>query len=622
MLSPSTGNTISAGQLRQLFFTLIRMKLKSIYNSERFLKILFGSGLFIVLWMGGLAYKYIRELSKSLEMVQHTYDVHDDLKDVIAILKDAESGKRGFIISGDTTYLNPLLNNREQLGKILQSLKILTSDNNHQQENLKDITARIDRSFLIFDKTLNLAKQGKTDTNEFKTVFDEGRRNMDSIRSKMDEITDHENDLLKLRRNQSSQSLSIAPLYVYYVLILSLAVLLLTYVQISSNLKDLRVKNEQLETFKESATQSALVSKHGNWIWHVNENRYEFSDNLYRLIGEEPGSFDATIDSYMTFVHPDDREKLTGQINQMYVQKNLPNVNYRIIQRNGTRKCLKANAKLFIDHKGQGRLLGTTADVTDETEGYRLLEEKNAELKRNNEELASFNYVASHDLQEPLRKIQTFISRLEDKELESLSNNGKMYIERIKTSSDHMRSLIEDLLQYSRTNKSDKAMEPCDINELLESAKQDQAEVIKEKKATIISDTFPVMKVIPFQIQQLFQNLISNSLKYSKDNEPPVLKITYSKRKASSIDAVKSIKYKNYHTITFEDNGIGFEPQYAEKIFLLFNRLHNKSEYSGTGIGLTICKKIVDNHGGHISAIGQLDKGAVFTIYLPVKIQS
>ncbi len=598
------------------------MNLKSLYNSERFLKILFGSGLFIVLCMGGLAYKYIRDLSQSLKMVEHTYDVHDELADLMAILKDAESGKRGFIISNDTTFLEPLINDQEKVGEILDRLEHLTADNVTQQENIKDIKLRIDKSLAIFDKTLSLAQQGKTETAEFKTAFKEGRRNMNNIRFKMDEITAHENELLKQRRNQSSESLSNAPLLVYYVLILSLAILLLTYVQISLNLKDLKIKNEQLETFKESATQSAIVSKHGNWIWYVNEDRFEYSDNLYRLLGEEPGSFDATIEDYMAFVHPEDREKLSKQIHRMFEERDLPYINYRIIQKNGTLKHFKANAKLLTDQEGYSRLLGTTADITDEIENYRLLEEKNAELERNNKELASFNYVASHDLQEPLRKIQTFLSRLEDKELDNLTNSGKTYIERIKTSSIRMRSLIDDLLQYSRTNKSDKAMELYDINELLETAKPDLADVIEEKKATIISDTFPAMKVIPFQIKQLFQNLISNSLKYSKDNVPPVIKITYSKTKASSIEGVKSNKYKSYHTITVEDNGIGFEPQYAEQIFVLFNRLHNKSEYSGTGIGLSICKKIVDNHGGLIFATGQLGKGAIFTVYLPVKISS
>jgi hypothetical protein len=246
-----------------------------------------------------------------------------------------------------------------------------------------------------------------------------------------------------------------------------------------------------------------------------------------------------------------------------------------------------------------------------------LLEEKNLELERNNKELASFNYVASHDLQEPLRKIQTFISRLEEKESEKFSDNGKLYFERIKSASSRMRDLIDDLLQFSRTNKSEEVMEVSNMNVLLETAKHDLGEIIYDKKATITSDGLPPMRVIPFQIKQLFQNLISNSLKYSLDAVPPKIHIAYSKTSTSKIPQIKASNYKIYHTISVSDNGIGFDQDYSDKIFVLFNRLHGKNEYSGTGIGLSICKKIVENHNGYIFADGQKDKGAIFTIYLP-----
>lgn len=596
--------------------------LRPLYNSERFLKIIFGSGLFVVLCMGGLAYKYIRDLSESFRLVQHTYEVHLELEHLLSLLKDAESGKRGYIISKDSTFLEPLLNSGEELENSLDKLDTLSHDNSVQRQNIAELREKIRKSISIFDTTLALATQGQIESEAFKIAFKDGRQTMNSIRFKMNEIKAHENQLLRERRDKSSESLSNAPLLVYYVLILCLTILLLTYVQISKNLKTLKQKNEQLETFKESSTQAALVSKHGNWIWHEDGSRFEFSDNLYRLLGEEPHSFTPTYDNYLKFVHQEDQDKLTEQVQNMYVNKELPYIHYRIIQKNGDVRHFKAYAKLMKDLEGHDRLLGTTADVTDEIENYRLLEEKNIELERNNQELASFNYVASHDLQEPLRKIQTFISRLEDKEIENLSDNGKIYIDRIKTSSDRMRSLIDDLLQYSRTNRSDQAMEVSDVNELLEATKHDLAEVIEEKGGVILADDFPNMKVIPFQIKQLFLNLISNSLKYSRDNVPPVIKITYSKTRASQIPMVKSIKYKSYHTIVFEDNGIGFDSHYADKIFVLFNRLHNKSDYTGTGIGLSICKRIVENHNGYISAEGTMDQGAVFTVYLPVRISS
>lgn len=594
------------------------MKFKSIYNSERILKIIFGLSLFVVLVMGGMSYQLIKKLSKSFEDVQHTYQIHIELEKLLSALKDAESGKRAFIISQDSTFLEPLLSSQSELESSLERLKLLTKNNPAQQKNIAELKIKIDKNLEIFEKTLSLAIANKTDSPEFISSFKEGRQTMNSVRFKIMDMTTHESEELGIRKEKSSKTLSNAPMLIYYALIFSLLILLLTYLQISKNLRILKEKNELLETFKESTTQSEIISKHGNWIWYIEDNTFEYSDNLYRLLGEEPQSFPATLENFMGFVHPDDLDKLTEQVNKMMENEDLPFIHYRIIQKNGSIKHFKAYGKVLIDSDGHKKLLGTTADITDEIENYRLIEERNLELERNNKELASFNYVASHDLQEPLRKIQTFISRLEDKEKANLSDNGKLYITRIKSSSARMRSLIDDLLQFSRTNKSEEAFEDSNINILLETAKHDLAEIISDKRARISSDSIPSMKVIPFQIKQLFLNLISNSLKYSRENVAPVITISYSQTQASDLPKIKFSKHDLYHTISIKDNGIGFDQEYAEKIFILFNRLHNKNEYSGTGIGLSICKKIVENHNGYITAEGKLDQGSVFTVYLPM----
>ncbi|WP_417370437.1 CHASE3 domain-containing protein [Gelidibacter japonicus] len=594
------------------------MKFKSIYNSERILKIIFGLSLFVVLVMGGMSYQLIKKLSKSFEDVQHTYQIHIELEKLLSALKDAESGKRAFIISQDSTFLEPLLSSQSELESSLERLKLLTKNNPAQQKNIAELKIKIDKNLEIFEKTLSLAIANKTDSPEFISSFKEGRQTMNSVRFKIMDMTTHESEELGIRKEKSSKTLSNAPMLIYYALIFSLLILLLTYLQISKNLRILKEKNELLETFKESTTQSEIISKHGNWIWYIEDNTFEYSDNLYRLLGEEPQSFPATLENFMGFVHPDDLDKLTEQVNKMMENEDLPFIHYRIIQKNGSIKHFKAYGKVLIDSDGHKKLLGTTADITDEIENYRLIEERNLELERNNKELASFNYVASHDLQEPLRKIQTFISRLEDKEKANLSDNGKLYITRIKSSSARMRSLIDDLLQFSRTNKSEEAFEDSNINILLETAKHDLAEIISDKRARISSDSIPSMKVIPFQIKQLFLNLISNSLKYSRENVAPVITISYSQTQASDLPKIKFSKHDLYHTISIKDNGIGFDQEYAEKIFILFNRLHNKNEYSGTGIGLSICKKIVENHNGYITAEGKLDQGSVFTVYLPI----
>jgi|GEM_PF-494104 len=244
---------------------------------------------------------------------------------------------------------------------------------------------------------------------------------------------------------------------------------------------------------------------------------------------------------------------------------------------------------------------------------------KNTELERSNTELASFNHVASHDLQEPLRKIQTFISRIIDKDEINLSEKGMEYFRKIQASAGRMQKLIDDLLTFSRTNKADQQHETIDLNVLIEIVQRELSQNIEEKNAVIEVDRFPVIEGISFQFHQLFMNLIGNALKYSRPDVPPHIALRCEEVVAGNYEFLHAPADKDYYKLTVSDNGIGFEQQYARQIFDLFQRLHGKTEYSGTGIGLTICKKIVENHNGYIMAEGEPGKGSVFTVFLPVK---
>jgi PAS domain S-box-containing protein len=305
----------------------------------------------------------------------------------------------------------------------------------------------------------------------------------------------------------------------------------------------------------------------------------------------------------------------------------------------GEQRIINSQAQVFYNAVGEPEFLtGTARDVTKERELQQLLESQvkerteklqyaNAELEaannnlqKSNSELGQFAYIASHDLQEPIRKISIFIKMLEEKLSDVADEKSKYYIERIEQSAERMTNLIKDILGYSQLSKENEVFEMVDLNTIAKNIITDFELIIEQKNATIIYNNLPLIKAVPLQMTQLFANLISNSLKYSKQDVAPVINIE------SSILTNDDIIYYSlphppevYFKIIFSDNGIGFNQDYAQQIFSIFQRLHTKSEFMGTGIGLAMCKKITQNHNGEIYAFSKEGKGAEFVVVLPLE---
>jgi PAS domain S-box-containing protein len=272
----------------------------------------------------------------------------------------------------------------------------------------------------------------------------------------------------------------------------------------------------------------------------------------------------------------------------------------------------------ILSTKMEDGVLVTIIDFTHMKQLQLDLERIVAELRKSNSYLEEFAYAASHDLKEPIRKIHTFADRLKPALQNHMNPQELDMFERMQNATKRMQQLVDDLLEYSALS-SNAGQQIIDLNEILKLVITDLEVSIEEKNASVVADTLPIISGNKRQLQQLFQNLISNSLKYSKENISTRIRINFREVKAGDFPGRINTSESNkpYNFLQFHDNGIGFEKNDSERIFAMFQRLHGKHDYSGTGIGLSIVRKIVENHGGNIWAEGEVNKGATFNILLP-----
>ncbi|WP_194778378.1 PAS domain-containing sensor histidine kinase [Pararhodonellum marinum] len=377
---------------------------------------------------------------------------------------------------------------------------------------------------------------------------------------------------------------------------------------VASRIADLKESEEKFyKLFDLSPVCKTLSDIKSGKILMVND---EFT-NVFGFTAEE--SLGKT-SIELGMIDPTAREVIIQQLNSY---GKMQNQEVEFIRKSGEKFSALASAEIIKIGNSQ-YYLSAISDITERKIAEQNIAQKNIELQKLNKELQSFAYISSHDLQEPLRKIQTFASRIKEKEENNLSEYGRDSFKRMQDAAKRMQTLIQDLLAYSHTSNVERKFESVDLNKILEEVKDDFYDEIMDKHAIIEASELSVVHVIPFQIRQLFYNLIGNALKFSIPSRPPHIRI---KSEIVSGDHLKNGKFsknEQYYHITVEDNGIGFEQQYSEKIFEVFQRLHGRREYSGTGIGLSVVKKIVETHNGFVSATGEINKGATFDIFLPV----
>lgn len=384
---------------------------------------------------------------------------------------------------------------------------------------------------------------------------------------------------------------------------------------IEERTKSLRIKNEELKKSEERYHRMTeevqdyaiiLLDKDGTILnWNSGARKIKgYTDE--EIIGKNFRIFylQEDLESYVP-------EKLISQATET---GRASSEGWRV-RKNGT--TFWSSVVITALHDDKNNIIGfskLTRDLTEKKRAEDTMRKYMTELERQNAELEQFAYVSSHDLQEPLRKIRTFAELLEGEVLEETQRN---YLRKINSSAERMSNLIKDLLNYSRLSKEGEEFVSVDLNRILENVKTDLEVVIRQTDAQIFNDPLPVVKGIPLQFNQLFLNLLSNALKFNTGR--PIINIRTFQAPLFEIIPLKLDLRWSYIKIVFSDNGIGFEPQFSEQIFTIFQRLNTRQKFTGTGVGLAMCKKIVENHQGYICAEGDVDKGAAFTIYFPLK---
>ncbi len=403
------------------------------------------------------------------------------------------------------------------------------------------------------------------------------------------------------------------------------SVLQLLAVRAAGELERKWVEEELREN--QSRLDLALRSAHmGVWRLDLIENKRHFDDQVCHLLGIEPATFTGSEEEFYKAVHSDDREMLKA-VWARTIEQDVPyEAEYRAVWPDGSVHYVTARGKLVHDDNGQPVMVnGLIWDITDRkqmedelrrsrTELELRVRERTVELSTTvtrleqlNEELQEFAFIASHDLQEPLRKIQTFGNMLVKKHKDSLSSEGKDYMERVTKAANRMSEMLRALINYSRTGTSELNYQPVSLTEVAKDAASDLEILINKANGSVEISELPTVDADAALLRQLFQNVIGNAIKYRKESEPPIVKI-YG-RIADSVCHV-----------FIEDNGIGFDACYSNKIFKPFQRLHARNApYKGTGMGLAICRKIAARHGGDITARSIPGQGTTFIVTLPTE---
>ena len=559
--------------------------------------------------VGSFTYYDYKALIDRDSWVVHTYQVLGQLDQIFDSISEMESGGRGYQLTGRREYLEPYQSGLDSIGTRIDELQRLVADNPAQTLNIAQLRTEVNRAIANLHDRIEARRSGGL-AAVLPLVGIEGKEDMDQMRFTIAAMRKRENALRDKRTRESEQSST--QTRNNFLLLAGLGMVLLGgfYVVIRHDLAERRRKDEALRrsdvrfrSMMESAPDAMMICDEAGKIQTVNTQaerlfgypRTELTNrSLDTLLRERNRAAEL----------PDEAAGAQGR-DRTFQDLEAVGAQYDGLRKNGETFPLDlSRSPLEVGH--ERLVINAVRDRTEQQQAEDALRKYSLDLARSNAELERFAYVASHDLQEPLRMVSSYTQLLSRRYKGKLDPAADEFIAYAVDGATRMQRLINDLLALSRIGTQARPSEPVDTDAVLQRVASDLRQAIEAAGASVVSaQPLPTVLADGTQIGQLFQNLIGNALKF-RGQEPTRVDIT-----------AVPVEEGKFWRFSFQDNGIGIEPQYFERIFVIFQRLHGKEQYPGTGIGLAICKKIVERLGGKLWVESQPGRGANFLFTLP-----
>lgn len=556
----------------------------------------FGLALVVIAVIGGASYWSTVEARRTAERVEESHTVIALLDETFSKLNDAEAGTRGYVITGEEEYLERYESAASDVGAGIEELKALTADNRPHQEALDSLGSLTEQRIASAQESITLRRDGGFEAARAYILTGEGRELTLQIRALISRMESQERDVLGTRDNDAEASAQRTEYITLFGSGLVLVIVVAAIVSINRQITERQRAIEELDGFFTLSLDMLSIAGFDGYFKRINPAWEQITGFTTDELLSRP---------YLDFVHPDDVEATIAEASNLSIQ-GIDTISFenRYRCKDGSYKWLSWNATPMPN---QEHIFAIARDNTERRQAEDLRAQHAAELASSNSQLEDFSYVVSHDLKEPLRAIEAFSSFLAEDYSDKLDEEGQRYIAVLRESSVRMKNLIEDLLELSRVGREKPNFDAVAVGNVLEEVRSDQEFSLAERSATLrIQSDLPTVHCDRLRLKQVFQNLISNAIKYNKQPRPNV--------------EVACREGDGFYVFSVRDNGIGIDERYHEKIFQIFQRLNSRDEYEGTGAGLTICKKIVEAHGGSIWVESAVGEGSTFCFTMPMSM--